>query len=105
MEAKKTILSAALLIGLATNVAALDFLTRLRDLDQALICIIVTFVPGVLVMFLIAAGLIYITGDEGKRALGKNIIKNALLGFLLVVIFVMMSLALVPTITLDQCWG
>jgi RsiW-degrading membrane proteinase PrsW (M82 family) len=105
MEAKKFILPAAVLIALATNVAAIDFLTRLRDLDQGLLCVIVTFVPGVLVMFLIVAGLIYIIGDEGKRVTAKNLIKNAILGLLLVFIFVMMSMALVPTITLEHCLG
>jgi uncharacterized membrane-anchored protein len=105
MEAKKFIMPAAVLIALAANVAAIDFLERLRHLDQDLLCTIIIFVPGVLVMFLMAAGLIYIMGDEGHRATAKGMIRNAILGLLLVVIFVMMSLALVPTITLDNCFG
>jgi NADH:ubiquinone oxidoreductase subunit 6 (subunit J) len=106
MEAKKIILPSALLFALATNVAALDFLERLRHLDQDLLCTIIIFVPGVLVLFLLIAGLIYIMGDEGHRATAKGMIRNAILGILLVVVFIMMSLALtMGTISLDNCWG
>jgi hypothetical protein len=105
MEAKKFIPLAAALVALAYNVAAFDYLARLRDLDQKLLCVIVLFVPGILVMFLIIAGIIYLMGDEGKRFTAKNMIKNAVLGLILVVVFVLLSIALVPTITLDHCLG
>ena len=105
MREKKFILSAATLIILATNAAALDYLARLKDLDQNLLCVIVTFVPGVLVMLIMVAGLMYLLGDVGNRALAKDLIKNAILGLLLVVIFVMISMVLVPTISLNHCLG
>lgn len=89
---------------LVSDVSAVDYLERLRELDQALICLVVWFTPLVVVIMFVVAGFLYLSGEEGNRVLAKNLIMNAVIGFLLVFVLVFISMALLSSISIDKCF-
>ena len=99
---KKTCVLVAMLL-LACDVSAAGYLERLHDLDQQLICAISWFTVPVATLMVILGGLLMMLGDPDKKGLGKALVKNAFIGMLLVVTFILLSIALMPTITLSAC--
>lgn len=104
MKQGKLFFAAFIILLLVSEVSAIDYLARLRELDQTLICLIVQFVPAVMAIMIVGAGLLYLTGEENHRALAKTLIMNAVIGFLLVFVFVFISMALLPSISIDNCF-
>jgi len=102
LDMKKTIVI-ALLLAFASSASAVGYLERFHDLDQQLICAILWFVVPVVTLMLIVGGVLMMTEDPQKKYLGKAVVKNAILGLALVLCFILVSIALMPTISLSVC--
>lgn len=102
MEKNLLIVSLALLYLAGT--AAAEYVGLLRELDQRLICVVVWFAPAVIALFIVGGGLLIATGSPANRIIGKNMIQNAVIGLMLVMVFLFLSVLLVPEISLDLCW-
>ena len=80
-----------------------DYLDSVRELDLRLICVIVWFAPPIVVLLFVLGGVLFSTGSPDNRLTGKNLMMNALLGFFLVLAFLVISKVLVPALDVAAC--
>ena len=107
MEIKSLILALILLL-LVECVYADYYLDLLKDLDVKLLCILSWVAPLVLVFLLVLGGYVLISGTSPeRREMGKGLIKNAIIGLLLVILLIMASIDIggMQDLYWSMCWG
>lgn len=85
--------------------ASADYLDSIREMDLRLLCLIVWFAPPVIVLLFTVGGLLFATGVPENRVLGRNMMLNALIGFIIVVGFLMVAQVVVPSIDIESCFS
>lgn len=104
----KSLIPALILLLLAECVSADYYLDLLKDLDVKLLCILSWVAPMVAVFLLILGGYLLISGTSPKRRdEGKGLVKNAIVGLILVVLLIMFSIHLgdMQDLYWSMCWG
>jgi hypothetical protein len=94
-----------ILLALSSLASAQGYIERLRGIDQSVVCLIMWFAPAIVVVLFALGGFLYSTGNPTNRSLGKSYMLNSFAGLFLVLAFLAISFALVPTLTVDKCLG
>jgi len=102
---KHTSLIVPILLILSSIAYAAGYLDRLRGIDQSVLCVVVWFAPATVVVLFALGGFLYSTGNLTNRTLGKSYMQNSLAGLFLVVAFIGLAFALVPSLKIDPCLG
>ena len=94
-----------ILLILSSAAYAAGYLDRLRGIDQSVLCVVVWFAPATVVVLFALGGFLYSTGNLTNRTLGKSYMQNSLAGLFLVVAFIGLAFAMVPSLKIDPCLG
>ena len=105
METKNKCLLLAVGLMCLASMASADYLQRIRDLDQRLICVVMWFAPAIIVLLFVAGAVLLVTGSPANRVIGKSLMMNAILGMFLVMAFLALSAMLMQSLDLAACYG
>lgn len=102
MKIKPLILASIFL--LLTECVTASYIEMLKDLDVKLLCILSWITLPLVAILLIVGSYLLITGTTPKRRdAGKNLIQNALIGLILVVMLIEISI-LIAGLDLSVCY-
>jgi hypothetical protein len=102
---KKISLFILVLLFLSSAASAAGYLDRLRGIDQGVVCMVLWFAPAIVLILFALGAFLYSTGNPANRTLGKDYMLNSFAGLVIVVAFLGLAFALVPTLQMDKCMG
>ncbi len=103
----KSPLIALIFLSLSSVVNA-SYLDMLKNLDVTLLCLLSWITLPVVAILLVLGGYLLVTGTSPERRnSGKNLIKNAVVGLILIVLLIEISILIgdMEDLYWSVCWG